>query len=83
MLKAAGATEVHRALGVAHGESGRASTGIDTANQDQLIAANMSLDEIRAYIEADSVGFLSIEGLLECVPEGGPLPGVLHGRVSR
>ena len=30
----------------------------------------MTLEEIRAHIEADSVGFLSIEGLLDCVPGG-------------
>ena len=30
----------------------------------------MTLDEIRSHIEADSVGFLSIEGLLACVPGG-------------
>ena len=35
------------------------------------MAARMSLDEIRAHIEADSVGFLSVEGLLDCVPEDG------------
>ena len=39
--------------------------------QEQLIAARMSLEEIRAHIEADSVGFLSIEGLLDCVPPDG------------
>ena len=44
--------------------------GIDTANQDQLIAANMTLEEIRDHIGADSVGFLSLEGLMACVPEG-------------
>ena len=44
--------------------------GIDTADQDQLIAANMTLEEIRDHIGADSVGFLSLEGLMACVPEG-------------
>ena len=70
MLKAAGATEVH-VRSASPMVKWPCFYGIDTASQDQLIAANMSLDEIRAYIEADSVGFLSIEGLLECVPEGG------------
>ena len=45
--------------------------GIDTADQDQLIAANMSLEEIRDYIGADSLGFLSRQGLLDVVPANG------------
>ena len=45
--------------------------GIDTANQDQLIAANMSLEEMRDFIGADTLGFLSPQGLIDCVPHGG------------
>ena len=45
--------------------------GIDTANQDQLIAANMSLEEMREFIGADTLGFLSPQGLIDCVPHGG------------
>lgn len=37
--------------------------GIDTPSREQLIAANHSLEEIRAYIEADSLAYLSLEGL--------------------
>ena len=70
LLKAAGATEVH-VRSASPMVTWPCFYGIDTGSQDQLIAANMSLDEIRAHIEADSVGFLSIEGLLSCVPEDG------------
>lgn len=70
MLKAAGATEVH-VRSASPMVKWPCFYGIDTASQDQLIAANMSLEEIRAFIEADSVGFLSIEGLVSCVPEVG------------
>ena len=70
MLKAAGATEVH-VRSASPMVKWPCFYGIDTGTQDQLIAAKMSLDEIRAHIEADSVGFLSIEGLLDCVPRGG------------
>ena len=38
--------------------------GIDFAEKSELIAANHSLDEIRQFIEADSLGYLSVEGLL-------------------
>ncbi|MEO7803707.1 MAG: amidophosphoribosyltransferase [Actinomycetota bacterium] len=38
--------------------------GIDIASRDELIAANTSVDEIRQHIEADSLGYLSLEGML-------------------
>lgn len=39
--------------------------GIDFPSQDQLIAANKSIDEIRQYLELDSLHYLSLEGLVE------------------
>ena len=41
--------------------------GVDMATHDELIAANFSVDEIRAKIGADSLGYLSKEGLLGAV----------------
>ncbi|MCE5199166.1 MAG: amidophosphoribosyltransferase [Armatimonadota bacterium] len=41
--------------------------GIDTANQNELIAAKMSVEEIRQYIGADSLGYLSLAGLIRAV----------------
>jgi amidophosphoribosyltransferase len=38
--------------------------GIDTPDRDELIAANCSVEEIRQYLEVDSLGYLSVEGLL-------------------
>ena len=67
---AAGATEVH-VRSASPMVKWPCFYGIDTANQDQLIAANMTLEEIRDFIGPDSLGFLSTEGLLACVPEGG------------
>jgi amidophosphoribosyltransferase len=66
MLKDAGATEVHMRI------SSPPTTwpcyyGIDTPERTQLIGATHSLDEIRDFIEADSLGYLSEEGLLEAV----------------
>ena len=37
--------------------------GIDMAAKDELIAAGRSLDEIRAHLGADSLAYLSLEGL--------------------
>ncbi|MBV8152583.1 MAG: amidophosphoribosyltransferase [Candidatus Eremiobacteraeota bacterium] len=38
--------------------------GVDMATHEELIAANLSVDEIREKIGADSLGYLSIEGLI-------------------
>jgi amidophosphoribosyltransferase len=62
-LREAGATEVHMRISsppVTH----PCFFGIDTDNQDQLIAANMSVAEIEAKIGVDSLAYLSWEGML-------------------
>ena len=41
--------------------------GIDTANQDQLIAANMTNEEMCEFIGCDSLEFISLDGLREAV----------------
>lgn len=70
LLRDAGATEVH-VRSASPMVKWPCFYGIDTADQDQLIAANMTLEQIREHIGADSVGFLSLKGLLECVPRVG------------
>ncbi len=64
MLYAAGATEVHMRISsppVTH----PCFYGIDTDNQDQLIAATKSVEEIERQLGADSLAYLSWEGMLE------------------
>jgi len=39
--------------------------GIDTPTRQELIGANQSVEEIRRFIDADSLGYLSAEGMLE------------------
>ena len=41
--------------------------GIDTASKKELIAANMSLDEIREELDVDSIAYLSYEGLINAI----------------
>ena len=41
--------------------------GIDTCNRTELIASHMSVEEIRQHIGADSLGYLSLEGLFRAV----------------
>ncbi|NEQ32301.1 MAG: amidophosphoribosyltransferase [Leptolyngbya sp. SIO4C5] len=67
-LRDAGATEVHMRISsppVTH----PCFYGIDTDNQDQLIAATKSVKEIEAQIEVDSLAYLSWEGMLEATEQ--------------
>ena len=67
MLKKAGASEVHI----------RVSSppirfpcyyGMDFPTREELIANSKSVDEIRKFLKVDSLGYLSLEGLLQSVP---------------
>ncbi|MCQ5457074.1 amidophosphoribosyltransferase [Bacillus paralicheniformis] len=63
MLREAGATEVHVRISsppIAH----PCFYGIDTSTHEELIASSHSVEEIRQEIGADTLSFLSIEGLL-------------------
>ncbi len=66
MVKTAGAREVHVRISCPP-TTGPCHYGIDTPLKSELIASNHSLEEIRQYIEADSLGYLSHDGLLRCV----------------
>jgi len=41
--------------------------GIDFADREQLIAANNSVEQIRSMLGVDTLHFLSLDGMLECV----------------
>jgi len=40
--------------------------GVDFPTKEELIANNRTLDQIRDFLEVDTLGYLSLEGLLEC-----------------
>jgi amidophosphoribosyltransferase len=67
-VRAAGAREVHMRIS-SPPTTGPCYYGIDTPLKSELIASNHSLEEIRQYTEADSVGYLSHEGLLKAVDD--------------
>ena len=69
MVRAAGAREVHMRVSSAP-ITGPCYYGIDTPNREELIAANLTTDEIAAHIGVDSLGYLSLDGMLESVPDG-------------
>jgi amidophosphoribosyltransferase len=62
-LKEAGATEVH-VLVSCPPHMHPCVYGIDFPDRTKLMAANHSLDEIRNYLNADSLGYLSQEGMV-------------------
>jgi amidophosphoribosyltransferase len=41
---------------------------MDFPTKEELIASHMSIEEIRKYLEADSLHYLSLDGLLNSVP---------------
>jgi len=79
MVRAAGAREVHMRVSSAP-ITGPCYYGIDTPNREELIAANLSVDKIAEKLEVDSLGYLSLDGMLESVP-GGP-QGFCHACFS-
>ncbi|MEQ8934505.1 MAG: amidophosphoribosyltransferase, partial [Amphiplicatus sp.] len=69
MLRAAGAKEVHMRVAcppIIFPDF----YGIDTPSKEELIAANMSVEEIRKEIGCDSLAFLSLDGLYEAMGKG-------------
>jgi len=62
MLRDAGATEVHLRVS-SPATIGPCYYGIDTPTRTELIAANNSTEEIRRYVEADTLAYLSNDGM--------------------
>jgi amidophosphoribosyltransferase len=69
MVRDAGATEVHMRISCPPTIS-PCFYGVDTPKRADLIAATHSLEEIRQFIGADSLGYLSLDGLLSGVGSG-------------
>ena len=66
MLRSAGAVEVHLRI-VSPEVMWPCFYGIDTDTQDQLISANMTLDETCRHIGCDSLAFISLKGLHDSI----------------
>jgi amidophosphoribosyltransferase len=63
LCREAGATEIHLLVSCPP-TTGPCHYGIDTPLRDELIAARMTVDEVREHIVADGVHYLSLEGML-------------------
>jgi amidophosphoribosyltransferase len=68
MVRDAGAREVHLRISCPPTKS-PCFYGVDTPSKKQLIAANKSVEEIRDYIGADSLAYLSLEGMKQACGE--------------
>ena len=68
MIRAAGAAEVHMRI-ASPPTTNPCFYGVDTPDKDQLIAAQKTITEITADIGADSLGFISIDGLYRAMGE--------------
>jgi len=66
IVRAAGAREVHMRISCPPTIS-PCFYGVDTPNRSELIAATHTLEEIETYIGADSLGYLSLDGMLSAV----------------
>jgi len=64
MIRAAGAREVHLRL-ASPPITGPCHYGIDTPTREELIGANHSIEEIREYLGVDTLGYLSLDGMLK------------------
>ena len=71
LLRNAGAREIHVCIS-SPPITEPCYYGIDTSVRKELISATKSLEEIRDFIGADSLHFISIEGLRTCVPALNP-----------
>ncbi|MDT5157935.1 MAG: amidophosphoribosyltransferase [Acidobacteriota bacterium] len=64
LVREAGAREVHVRISCPPTVS-PCYYGVDTPDKSELIAARLSVEEVCRFIEADSLGYLSMEGMLE------------------
>jgi amidophosphoribosyltransferase len=69
MVKAAGASEVHLRISCPPTIS-PCFYGVDTPSRAELIASTHTIDEIRKYVGADSLAYLSLDGLRSAVDTG-------------
>ena len=69
MVRSAGAKEVHVRISCPPTVA-PCFYGVDTPSKKQLIAANMSVEEIRKFIGADTLAYLSLEGLRAACGDG-------------
>lgn len=71
MFRQAGATEVHFRIG-SPPVRWPCFYGIDMPTRTELLASSLDVAAIEKELKVDSLGYLSLEGMVECVSESGP-----------
>ena len=74
MMRDAGASEVHMRI-ASPPTRHSCFYGVDTPERAKLLAARMTVDEMAAYINADSLAFVSVDGLYRALGEKGRIAG--------
>ncbi len=69
MMREAGATEVHLRIS-SPPFRWPCFYGIDTPRREELLAARMTTEEMRQYLDADSLAYLGLDGLLSAIDAG-------------
>jgi amidophosphoribosyltransferase len=69
LCRDAGAKEIHVRISCPP-TIGPCHYGIDTPVREELIASRQGVEEIRRFIQADSLGYLSLEGMLRAAGRG-------------
>lgn len=69
MIRSAGASEVHTLISAPPTDY-PCYYGIDTPTRKELISSSHTVEEIRKYVTADSLGYLSVEGMMKAVGTG-------------
>ena len=67
MLRNAGAREIHMRIS-SPPVIAPCYYGIDTPSQKELMGSKYTIEEIRRYVTADSLGYLSLQGMLSTAP---------------
>lgn len=78
MLRNAGAKEVHVMIGCPP-VTNTCHLGMDTPSKEHLIAANKNVEEIRETIGADSLHYISLDGLVKSFGENDYCKGCFNG----
>ena len=87
MMRDAGAREVHMRIAIPPTRHS-CFYGVDTPERAKLLAAQMNVEQMRDYINADSLAFVSIDGLYRALGEerddgaAAALRRLLHRRLS-
>lgn len=80
MLRKAGAKEIHVKI-ASPPVTNSCHLGMDTPSEDNLLAANMTVEEMNSLIGADSLYYISLEGILEAAGgENGFCKGCFSGK---